>query len=865
MKRLSLKGLLQKRFEHPCKKWILSPRKSIMLIDIKKVKIYTTVILLFAMLSVLLTFPLIRHMVNGLFIGDPSLNTWILAWDVHSILTNPSNLFNANIFYPFTENTLAFSEHLFSNILISFPIIVMTHNPILAYNLIFLLSFILSGFGMFLLVNHYLNDKYSAFLAGIIFAFCTYRFAHLGHLQLLTAQWMPFSFLYLDKFLHKSTNKNLVLFSLFFILQVLSSWYYAVYITIALVLYFLYMLVSDYTIRKKIFSDTNFQFKVILFVVFSIIIILPFAQPYIQVSHEYGFTRHSTEVEYYSADVGDYFLTPPNNIIYGKISQPYHENRNWGEHSLFPGMGVIFLSLYGLLSIIKFKIGNSKKRGLIYTGGSMQNFYLFLAFFAFILTLGPHLNFFGHSIDITLPYTYFYEYLPGFGSMRAPSRFNIIVMLSLSVLAGYGLNKLIKSRRKTKKTLISVIFILIILSESLYVPVGIGITPVGEGIPEVYKWLANEKDDFAIVELPTGYFTPTGNNLWYDTKYMYYSTYHWKKLVNGYSGFFPPGYISILDHLQTFPSNDSINLLQQLGVKYVIIHSNEIDANRWYHIKNDIANYKDIINLVKIFGHDHVYQINLENTYRPSPISISSGVHIPSHMQKNDNYIGSIEINNNAEQDYIITKPSEKITLHIEIASKEGDKNEKVYQLPLQAIIKPNTRVDIPFTIDSPKSVGAYTVFITISDTMLGMVEPFEYNVVVVDELYDSVFSDDVHAEYNTYEIPTIIPAGEKFKVRLTATNIGTVLWRSKVSTREPIGEVHVGNRWFKDGNAVWKSERSLLPHDVAPGQNVTTEIELTAPELPGNYTLELDLVNEGITWFGWQGTETIKKNVVIL
>ena len=72
MKRLSLKGIVQKRFEQNCNKYVIHPRKSI--IDIKKVKIYTTVILLFAMLSVLLTFPLIMHMVNGLSIGDPSLN-----------------------------------------------------------------------------------------------------------------------------------------------------------------------------------------------------------------------------------------------------------------------------------------------------------------------------------------------------------------------------------------------------------------------------------------------------------------------------------------------------------------------------------------------------------------------------------------------------------------------------------------------------------------------------------------------------------------------------------------------------------------------------------------------------------------------
>lgn len=828
----------------------------------EKIKLCAFVIILYTILSVILTFPLIENIQNAMPLGDPMLNTWILAWDVHSILTDPSNLFNANVFYPFTNNSLAFSEHLFANIFIALPIIVMTHNPILSYNIIFLLSFILSGFGMFLLVDHHINDKYSAFFAGVVFAFCTYRFAHLGHLQLLTAQWMPFSLLYLDRFLRKSTYKNLLLFYIFFVLQVLSSWYYTFYIIIALGLYFIYFYISNPSIKNKIFYDLDFKFKLVIFIIFFIIIILPFTLPYIQVQHEYGFTRSLGEIDMYSADVADYFLTPPNNVLYGKISQPYQEHRNWVEHSLFPGISVIFLSLFGLLSINKLRTYNFRKIHVVYEGISTQNFYVILAFFAFVLTLGPTLHFFGNVINLHMPYYYFFKYVPGFDSMRVPSRLNIIVMLSLSVLAGYGLNKLIKTKNKSKKILISSLFVIIVISESLYIPLGVAITPTGEEIPDVYKWLSNETGDFAIVELPTGYFTTTGNNLHYDTKYMYYSTYHWKKLVNGYSGFFPPKYIEILDELQTFPSNESINVLKSLEVEYIIIHSNEFAEDKWNDMKKEIANdYKDVI-LVETFGKDYVYQINLENAYN-APLNVSLiQVHMPNHIQKDELYTNSITITNDNEHDYI-SKPFEKIKIYMNFTSNLSDYifDESTY-LPL--IIKSHSSLNIPFNMRSPKLTGKYNVVITISDITQNLTKSFEYLIIVVDDLPDSVSSSAVHAEYVNFEIPPIIPADEKFKVSVTALNDGDVVWRAKVPTAEPIGEVHIGNRWFQDGDTLWKSERGFLPYDVSPGQNVTVEMELTAPKSPGNYVLELDFVNEGITWFEFQGTKTIRQDIIV-
>lgn len=256
--------------------------------DQNRIRLYAIALTLYTVITLIVTYPLIVNIDNNLSIGDSSLNAWIIAWDVHSILTDPIHLFDANAFYPFVDNSLAFSEHLFANIFVALPILVTTNNPILSYNVIFLLSFILSGFGMFLLVDYHLNDRYSAFLAGIVFAFCTYRFAHLGHLQLLTAQWMPFSLLYLDKFLHKTTYDNLFLLLLFFVLQVLSSWYYAFYISIALGLYFIYLSIFDLSIRNKIIHDSDLKLKSALFLILFMIIVLPFTFPYIQVQHQLG-------------------------------------------------------------------------------------------------------------------------------------------------------------------------------------------------------------------------------------------------------------------------------------------------------------------------------------------------------------------------------------------------------------------------------------------------------------------------------------------------------------------------------------------------------------------------------------------------
>ena len=55
-------------------------------------------------------------------------------------------------------------------------------------------------------------------------------------------------------------------------------------------------------------------------------------------------------------------------------------------------------------------------------------------------------------------------------------------------------------------------------------------------------------------------------------QFMYGSIFHWHRLVNGYSGFTPPDYHETRERMRTFPDDEAIERLTELGVRYVVVH-----------------------------------------------------------------------------------------------------------------------------------------------------------------------------------------------------------------------------------------------------------------------------------------------------
>ena len=99
--------------------------------------------------------------------------------------------------------------------------------------------------------------------------------------------------------------------------------------------------------------------------------------------------------------------------------------------------------------------------------------------------------------------------------------------------------------------------------------------------------------------------------------------------------------------------------------------------------------------------------------------------------------------------------------------------------------------------------------------------------------------------------------AGEEITIPVTVRNSGSLPWSSG-GDRVIFLSYHIHTESGGD-TAATEGERTSLPQTVSPGGEATVDLEVSAPEKAGKYTLEIDLVYEGVTWFADQGSETLK------
>jgi hypothetical protein len=122
-----------------------------------------------------------------------------------------------------------------------------------------------------------------------------------------------------------------------------------------------------------------------------------------------------------------------------------------------------------------------------------------------------------------------------------------------------------------------------LLAEGYAAPIPLAQVGSTARLPEVYRWLASDRDDYAILEMP---FYSAPQPEYPETRRLYASTIHWKQLVNGYSGHTPSRQPELAQRLAGFPDQEAIAALQELGaqkVRYLIVHSLEqgFDRDSW--------------------------------------------------------------------------------------------------------------------------------------------------------------------------------------------------------------------------------------------------------------------------------------------
>ena len=584
-------------------------------------------LVLYALVALVITYPLVRHLAEAVpgDIGDPLLNTWIIAWDAHSTLTDPLGLFQANIFFPL-PNTLAFSEHLFSTAALILPLGQVSGQPVVAYNLSLLLSFPLAGLGMYLLVLRWTQRRGAAFLAGLAYACTPYRLTAIAHLQLLTVQWLPYSLLALDRLLDSriarpktQIAKYWTLFVLFTTLQVLASWYLAVFSALVLGLYTLGWLLA----RLGPGSRSAIMPALGRLVAGALVVTgltLPFALPYLEVLPQLQAARPASLAASFAAQPGDFLVAPSYLRVSGPLTRGLVERTGFTEENqLFPGVVAPLLALVGLA------LGRPRWRSVT---------------MAAILVVSLALTFGGPYMGLT-------RLLPALTVVRVPPRWVIPATFALAALAGFGVAGLMGAGRRGiggsgvrhqvsgiggsgdqvkgdsatpgfRKfwTAFVLVLGLLLVIESFAAPLPLASVGKMDDLPPVYHALRGEgtfdPSGRAVVELPM-HVAPAPE--FPEAKRLYSSTTGWWGLVNGYSGFTPARQTTLGRALAGFPDEEALGTLQGLaadGVRYLIVHPGEAPMDRatWEMTGRWEAERGTGLIPVGRFGPDELYLIN---------------------------------------------------------------------------------------------------------------------------------------------------------------------------------------------------------------------------------------------------------------
>jgi hypothetical protein len=167
------------------------------------------------------------------------------------------------------------------------------------------------------------------------------------------------------------------------------------------------------------------------------------------------------------------------------------------------------------------------------------------------------------------------------------------------------------------------------------------------------------------------------------------------------------------------------------------------------------------------------------------------------------------------------------------------------------------TPIDFPF-FSNNRRIGMMLIEIRRPETA-------EARAKFTSSWMNAAFPDaDYRAEITALNASPMMRAGANLPLRFAVKNLGESTWPA-VGNKEGRFQVNIGNRWLKSGSEINGLDgRTGMPADLQPGQKVELQLNIRAPAEPGDYTLEIDMVHEGVTWFYERGAKPLRLNVRI-
>ncbi|MGQ9517940.1 MAG: interleukin-like EMT inducer domain-containing protein, partial [Anaerolineae bacterium] len=378
--------------------------------------------------------------------GDDPALAWNLWWVKHALIDLGINPFDCRyMFYPIGIN-LAFYTLTVLNGVLSIPLQAIW-GVIPAGNLLLLFSFALSAFGTYLLALEPLRRRpggfpartalAGAFFAGLIYGFSSSKlfYASLGQFNIASSQWIPFYVLMLARMTrYPRAQRYPVLAGLFLVLQAWAEMTFAAFLVVFTALYGLWVIVESLLSRRTASPAGEMALRPadwwpwirglavigVLFVL-GIAPMLTAMLPDMRAEGDF-FVVGSGFAETFSSDLLGFFIPTQLHPWFGGWVDGFRFPHDKAQH-YYLGYSVLAMAIAGLAA-------GRRRAGIRFWGLSALVFL--------ILALGPSLRIDGVATGVPLPFRIFQE-LPFFKGNRYPSRFGVLMVLSLAVLAGWGM------------------------------------------------------------------------------------------------------------------------------------------------------------------------------------------------------------------------------------------------------------------------------------------------------------------------------------------------------------------------------------------------------------------------------------------
>lgn len=460
--------------------------------------------------------------VNGT--GDVLQTLWALWFVPYSTFVLGHSPYHTNlVYYPVGANLVADALSPLAGILFApFQSISLQAE----YNIIFFLGFALSGVFAFLLAEHITKNRYASFLGGLIYAFSPFHIAHAyTGLDWTTIEFIPLFVLFFLLMIESGKKKYAAFAALSFVLLTFMG---DIEQGIIAASFMIISVVALSCLRPSSMLNKKTAMNLALLVVSILLIGSPFFIFVFQnLPSSFALANQNADINHnlaFSDSLLSFLLPSPYNGLFKWLSSGYSGMYPAvSEDVSYIGYSILFLSAYAVYR--KYKEG--KIRDIAH--------WLVVGVIAFLLALGPYLAIpsTGNAVHVTsipMPFL-FYRRIPAFNVIREPGRFDVILTITLSVLASIGFSSLMEKKRCARRQMAyAALFSLLILIEyngMLLSSSAEKLLFMSPSVPSVYNQIGALGGNFSVLVLPP-----------LDTTYaataMYYQTAMKKPLIGGY-------------------------------------------------------------------------------------------------------------------------------------------------------------------------------------------------------------------------------------------------------------------------------------------------------------------------------------------